>query len=207
MKQSQSDNNIEIIFVIEKPPHSRSQVPLRRIPIKEVSQIENVPLEEQKPTPSVGKLDSMNVVERNFENLISKGGDGDKVTNPKETMEKASSFKQKKQVKVVEKNPSASSQTELFTTPINAIQFNNQWHQFTSSKLRYQYLMCIEPQRLPTIFKESLDTKLFSEIITALVEGYSNENEKIYKYLTELTNIRRFSAIVMFMSNSDKNSK
>lgn len=92
--------------------------------------------------------------------------------------------------------------------PKTSVQFYNNWKTIEkNNQWKKSYLQQIDPNNLSVIFKESLSTKVFSEIINTLNENCGDNNFPVYKYLIGLSQVKRFSALTMFMSSKDKNSK
>lgn len=59
------------------------------------------------------------------------------------------------------------------------------------------------------IFKESLESDILSDILTVLCEGNDfgkNGSENAFSYLKSISDVKRFSALTMFMTSNDKQS-
>ena len=68
------------------------------------------------------------------------------------------------------------------------------------------------PQSLPTsqypaLLQQSLETDVFSDIITILLEDYVRCGRVCLSELQALTRVKRFSVALMFLSSSDKQSE
>lgn len=90
--------------------------------------------------------------------------------------------------------------------PKTAVQFYNVWKNIKKEWRKY-YLQRINTSDLKLIFKESLESKVFSEIIAVLRENSADNGLNLYNYLLGLIEVKRFSALIMFMSSKDKKSK
>ncbi|KAI4467211.1 rna polymerase ii-associated protein 3 [Holotrichia oblita] len=87
--------------------------------------------------------------------------------------------------------------------PKTAVQFYNGWKTI-KKEWRKNYLQRINTTDLKLIFKESLESKVFSEIIDILSENSTENTLNLYDYLLGLTEVKRFSALIMFMSSKNK---
>ncbi|KAK5648975.1 hypothetical protein RI129_003867 [Pyrocoelia pectoralis] len=180
-----SDNDFELVQVVKKPPHLRSRKPLRRIPIQDVDDLE-VGEDAALPWPRPGhnstliKCDDLKIVERKLESP--------------------------KNAKVDEEKPTISMSNEFnMSVPLTTIQFVSDWHQLEKCKeLQYEYLKQINPENIPSLFKESLDYDIFSGIIHTLATVFVENNSSVYLYLLKLSEVKRFSMLLMFMENSNK---
>lgn len=180
-----NDNNIEIVKPISKPPHLRSKKPLKRINITEESM---APQEIIKTTPKATlNTDELKIIENKAPETKSI------VSEPSEINDT-----QTANTETLEINPA------LFVTPTNSVQFTSRWQALKKSNLKYEFLLQIEPKSIPKIFLDALDSRLFSEIISVLLENVKKDHG-VLEYLTSFTNVRRFSTIAMFMSAGDKN--
>lgn len=65
----------------------------------------------------------------------------------------------------------------------------------------------MSPGSLPKIFKDSLETGIFSDILSILKTEFVKRQEPIFWYLKDLSDVRRFRALIMFTSNSEKQGK
>lgn len=57
---------------------------------------------------------------------------------------------------------------------------------------------------LPKIFRDSMESDIFSDILMTLKTEFMKRNEPIFSYLKDLSNVKRFRAFIMFISNSEK---
>ncbi|KAG5314107.1 RPAP3 protein, partial [Acromyrmex insinuator] len=93
---------------------------------------------------------------------------------------------------------------EMPPIPTNSVQFLINWKKYTSFDFRYRYLKQIPSGSLPKIFQDSMETDIFSGILTTLKIEFMKRKEPIFSYLKDLSNIKRFRAFIMFISNSEK---
>lgn len=61
-------------------------------------------------------------------------------------------------------------------------------------------------EQLPAIFKDALESDVFSQILEVLATEFVKANEPVYQYLNGLSNVKRFSALILFASDEDKES-
>lgn len=88
--------------------------------------------------------------------------------------------------------------------PKSSIQFCSAWKNFKSTEDKYRYLKLIDPKDIPKIFLESLDSVLFSNILEVMAKHFVENNDKMFDILNCLSQVKRFSAIVMFLNGEDK---
>ncbi|KAL1513129.1 hypothetical protein ABEB36_002589 [Hypothenemus hampei] len=96
------------------------------------------------------------------------------------------------------------SNKEELPVPKTSVQFYKAWKSLASINDKYKYLKLISPEKLPELFGESLDSKIFSEILEILVSTFIEKGDNIYGILFELTRVKRFSALTLFMEPKDK---
>ena len=91
--------------------------------------------------------------------------------------------------------------------PTSSLQFITDFRRFQQSpEVLYQYLSLVEPAKLPKLIPHSsFDAKVLMTILNILRNFYMpNKNKPIYPVLLNLTQIKRFSTIAMFLSKSEK---
>ena len=57
---------------------------------------------------------------------------------------------------------------------------------------------------MPDIFKDSMESDIFTQILTILNETFVSKNDNVFDYLESLSKVKRFRTLVLFMSSSDK---
>lgn len=183
------DDSIEIVEAIAKAPHLRSKVPLKRIQIKD---IETKPVVHSKSAPVVEKIE----IERELP------------VSRKESKKKSVSFADSKHNAISpEKAERKSEEIKQFMEPITSVQFFAQWKQFNDdTNSKYEYLRVMNPRNLKEVFKESLDSKTFGDILKTLTK-HTDDCGFIYNFLLGLTEVKRFCTLVFFMSKADKDGK
>lgn len=180
-----------IIKAIQKPPHIRSTKPLTRIPVEEMN---SAATELSVPSISPGEI---------------------KITKQLDTMSiddvKTIGQKYKKSITIENIEEQDHFEDEKITQllcPKTSVQFHQVWKQLkNSTDRRGEYLKLVKPKNIPNLFKESLESEVFSEILLTLAENISKESDETYEYLLNLSKIKRFGALTMFLSSNDKNSK
>lgn len=177
-----NDSNIQIVHPILKPPHLRSKRGLIRI---DISSEQTGPQEHKVIPKATLNTEELKVVENQPYTKINQSNKAKPTTNLQRT--------------------TATLQTsdKIPVTPTNSVQFISRWNTLSKSDLKYAFLKQIDPNAIPNIFLETLESKLFSEIITVLLENIKKE-DNILQYLVSFTHVKRFSTIAMFMSSKDK---
>lgn len=180
--RSNNETGINLVKAINKPAHLQSKKPLKRIEIQEISEFVPIQTVESLPKadkpPVFLKTDDLKVVERKSAYSVNEIKESKDHTN--------------------------NIRMEL-CTPNNSVQFYSSWRHLKQMEYKYQYLKLIKPENLPIIFKESLESSVFSEILEVLANCFIEKKEDVFSFLKYFTQIRRFSAIVMFLSDNDKN--
>ncbi|XP_012538011.2 RNA polymerase II-associated protein 3 [Monomorium pharaonis] len=171
-------DNVEIVQPIDKPPHLRSKEPLKRIPVQQADLTK--PLKKEMIATS-SKLQQVELSDIHSDNLTKKEGNT--------------------AICKLEENFSC---IEIPCVPTNAVQFLVNWKKYPSFDFRYRYLKQIPSSSLPKIFQDSMESNIFSEILTTLKTEFMRRNEPIFSYLKDLRNVKRFRAFIMFINNSEK---
>ncbi|XP_066259569.1 RNA polymerase II-associated protein 3 [Euwallacea similis] len=108
-------------------------------------------------------------------------------------------LKDTKNIKIEE-----SSQEAKLEIPKTSVQFYSMWKTLKTADNKYEYLKQIDPNEIPKLFKESLDSTVFSSILEVLSDGFIVSGDDVYGFLYHLTQVPRFSALTMFMDFKDK---
>ncbi|XP_011139128.1 RNA polymerase II-associated protein 3 isoform X2 [Harpegnathos saltator] len=172
-------DNVKILKLVGKPPHLRSKEPFKKISIQEADLTK--PFEKEINTCITVK------------ELLD--------IPPDDTVKcKESVTKSKPELgkDISENHP------EVLPIPKSAVQFLTNWRKYISSDFRYKYLKQLPSGSLPNIFQDSMESNIFSDILTVLKTKFIKRQESIFSYLKDLSNVRRFRALIMFTSNSEK---
>lgn len=62
----------------------------------------------------------------------------------------------------------------------------------------------INPEDFPGIFKESMESNLFSDILLILSTKFIENEDAVFNYLKSFEGLKRFKMLVLFMSPEDK---
>lgn len=68
----------------------------------------------------------------------------------------------------------------------------------------YNYLKKIDPCQYRKLFGESMDAEILMKMLTVFKDYYISSNEDFYPHLCNLTQVKRFSMTVMFLSRKDQ---
>lgn len=214
--------NEDIILVksINKQVHSRSQKPLKRIEIKDVGAEMKVSDHSTNAENNTKEKEIIRKSPKSSGNLYSINSDDLKIIekkNPKEEKNTSnnnliSKHNDKNAVIDLSKNiiPTIESQTiveHTWEVPKTLIQFYSIWNNLKSSKEKYKYLKLIDPQELPILFLNSLESEVFSQILEVLADNCTENKDPVANILENIANIKRFNTFVLFMTNRDKKSK
>nr|XP_023016075.1 RNA polymerase II-associated protein 3 [Leptinotarsa decemlineata] len=231
--------DIILVKPIQKPPHLRSQKPLKRISITETK---GGFTEKTIESPRSQEAVKRHVVERheNIENLNEldeqigefKKKKAEKHLEKSEQSKSTVDFKQETQTcfknedfKITERTYSASNTKDVkntvndnkkliecndrdvnLATPKNSVQFYSSWRNLKTPEEKYIYLKSVKPQELPKIFLNSLESDIFSNILEVMVNYYIINKDPVFDILNYFSEVKRFSAITMFMASEDRNN-
>ncbi|KAF7397736.1 hypothetical protein HZH68_008958 [Vespula germanica] len=174
-------DNVEIVEPIVKPPHLHSKRSMKRIVVQDAEfgiascKNETIPI---NTTDNIQQAESSNIVDK----VII---ENNSLIEPLE----------------VEKNVS----TDLPKVPKTAVQFLIDWRKNKSSQYHYHYLKQLPLNSLPKIFQDSMESDIFSEILDTLRIQFIPQKDSVYQYLKDLSQVKRFRALIMFINNAEKN--
>lgn len=191
-------DNIQLFKSVNKPLKLRSKKPLKRI------QIIDVDLESEKnylcnKSKQLLKQNKKIEVKEIVDSKNKKNKSSDIILSKPQIV-------QITEVETKEETTIGTFEDLNVAIPKTAVQFYNVWKNIKKEWRKY-YLQRINTSDLKLIFKESLESKVFSEIIAVLRENSADNGLNLYNYLLGLIEVKRFSALIMFMSSKDKKSK
>lgn len=206
---------VKLVQSIHKPPHLRSKKALKRIEIREV---DNTSIQECGKSTKTCIKGAASVENENIQiaiGLHAGGHTGDKEQTSEEICEVIDAENSKTKP-APEKANSASQNTvtellsgkeseEVPPIPNTSVQFLVAWKKVrTNPQLRYLYLKQIPGADFPKVFQDSLESSILSDIISTIKTGFLQFKEPALPYIMGLSNVRRFGALAMFMSQNDK---
>ncbi|CAK9822263.1 RNA polymerase II-associated protein 3 [Anthophora retusa] len=168
-------NDVVVIEPIEKPPHLRSKKSLTKLPVEEVE---------------------FNTFQYNNVVVYDKNE-----STPKETVNKDNLITNNSTIEVSESPEDISN---IPPVPRTAVQFIMNWKMNKSLEYKYKYLKQLPENSLPKIFQESMESDIFSEILEVLRIEFIKRKSPVFYYLKDLSEVKRFRALIMFISNSEK---
>ncbi|XP_076750206.1 RNA polymerase II-associated protein spaghetti [Xylocopa sonorina] len=174
-------DNVIIIEPIKKPPHLRSKKSLTKIPVEEV--------------------DFNTIYYKHDDHALN--SKSEQFKEKEKVSENSNSMKDNNCIKVSE--PLENISIIIPPVPKTAVQFVMNWKN-KSSEFRYKYLKQLPVNSLPTIFQDSMDSDIFSEILEVLRIEFLKNKDVIFQYLKDLSQVKRFKTLIMFTSKSDKES-
>ncbi|KAK7864304.1 hypothetical protein R5R35_009559 [Gryllus longicercus] len=199
----------EDIVPVKKPPHLRSKRPLRVVPVQEVETIGDLLKKNSKPKEMPDNSPRPKIVELESEATVTESVTvTEQISLPTSSAPaiKASVMKETKHQDTKSSElQTLNNKVDLPPVPKTSVQFLVSWKIVRyNSELRHQFLKQIPGNEFPQIFQESLESREFSEIITTLATEFLEKNDPVYPYLKGLSEVKRFSALVMFMSKTEK---
>lgn len=224
------DENYSIVKPIDLPAHQRSKEAMRRITIKKVDFENNILSESRVENNS---KDNEKIVVKNKVNVKDKqiSEIDNSLKNMKKLKEKKKKNVIEKpktpKIEVLDENPKKIENVEIITkkpeekikkrpiieiissedvppAPKTAVQFLTEWKRNKCLKFRFSYLTQIPPKTIPTLFKESMESNVFEEIIIVLKEEFIPHKKNIFDYLEQLSNVQRFRTLIMFVERKTK---
>ncbi|XP_014238440.1 RNA polymerase II-associated protein 3 [Trichogramma pretiosum] len=214
-------DDVSIIQPLVKPPVQKKQT-MQRIPVTALTENESIFKDvEKNSVPRVNNIEEDLAVKKTDNTKASSiieeikdvnksqikevknfNMEKTKITSNVENMERT---KVTLNVENMEKPPEVNVTLEsTLVVPKTAISFLIAWRKNTSIDFRYEYLKLIIPKNLPEIFKDSMESNIFSDIIIVLNTKFVPNNDKVYEFLFYLSKIKRFRALVLFMTQSEK---
>ncbi|XP_012273418.1 RNA polymerase II-associated protein 3 [Orussus abietinus] len=174
--------NVAVVNPTVKPPHQRSKMLLRRIPVREIDfdvlSSKCVSRCNVKKT-CVQKIKLDTLIEDRKDDITSR-----------ETCTRLTGL--------------ADDDYKVPPVPKTAIQFIVDWKENKYPEYRYKYLQQIPAGNIHLIFQDSMDSEIFSEIIEILKTEFIKRCKPVFAYLKDLSQLKRFRTLVMFMSHVDK---
>nr|CAH7745186.1 unnamed protein product [Callosobruchus chinensis] len=214
-----------LVKPVNKPPHLRSQKPLKRIEIIELdsSQPKSEHLgsgEPYKKNVAFGEFHMERDMEwaeaeikKRFKEIRDNNeGEGEYILELRRKVAeidaknktKTENSKEDKNASNVDKKTTTGTLNMNFVTPKSSVQFNLTWKNITDMDHKYIYLKSIDPKLLPKIFLDSLDSNVFSDILEVLAQYFIANKDDVWDILESMTHVKRFSTLTMFMSFDDK---
>ncbi|XP_050306192.1 RNA polymerase II-associated protein 3 [Anthonomus grandis grandis] len=222
------------VKAVKKPAHLRSKTPLLRIEItetdllnkpeepepfnKRVVEHKQVTFQEEhvefgagdpafKKTTSAFKKDREKV--NNSESKVEPNQnawpkvDSAMISMTSDDLKIVENIKQK-ETKNNENNEIIKNSKE-FIPPKTSVQFYSVWRTLKLPEEKCKFLKTIDPKELPNIFREAMESKVFSDILEVLSMSCTENFDETFEFLKQLTRVKRFSALTMFMESKDKN--
>ncbi|CAK1550233.1 unnamed protein product [Leptosia nina] len=187
--------NITVIKTVKKPPHLRSKRALKHITIKEI------PLGCTVPKPKIIEIDNLAQGDTNNNSDTKKDIDlsakGDCIQD---------NITEKVGGNLVHGVGHKVPPIDKMVAPVNSVQFMNEWKYLRGAdEARSDYLSIIDPKKIPAIFANALESDVLSELLRTLYE-YKDKFTLggVGAYLQAFANVKRFSALAMFLTDNDK---
>lgn len=173
-------DNVAIVEPIKKPPHLQSKKQMKRI---EVQDAEFEIIKCKKENNQVSNAKDIQQIKQS--NIVD-----NKIIDEKNTLNQSCKIEE--------------VEIDIPSVPKTAVQFLMDWRRNKSSKYHYQYLKQLPLNSLPNIFQDSMESDIFSEILNTLKVEFIPRKEQVYHYIKDLTKVKRFRALIMFISNAEK---
>ncbi|KAI9317232.1 hypothetical protein BX666DRAFT_1943668 [Dichotomocladium elegans] len=95
-----------------------------------------------------------------------------------------------------------------FNIPKTNLEFERDWKacRYRGADVLYQYFQSIPPSAYGSLFRSSLESDQFEQMVDLLESHYTKEksNQDIFNVLQGLTQVSRFDMLVMFMGSKQK---
>lgn len=100
-------------------------------------------------------------------------------------------------------SPSVSPRS--LPVPQTSFQFQKDYKSVKSNlEAFYHYLKKIDPCQYQKLFGEAMEAEILMKMLTVFKDYYISSNEDFYPHLCNLTQVKRFSMTVMFLSRKDQ---
>ncbi|XP_076637274.1 RNA polymerase II-associated protein spaghetti [Colletes latitarsis] len=119
-------------------------------------------------------------------------------------LKKISAHEKSKNESSIKDSKSVENTNNIPPVPKTAVQFVTNWKTNKSSEFRYKYLKQLPENSLSKIFQDSMESDIFSDILEVLWVEFIKRKESIFSYLKDLSEVKRFRALIMFISNNEK---
>ncbi|KAG1140648.1 hypothetical protein G6F37_006414 [Rhizopus arrhizus] len=131
----------------------------------------------------------------------------DKALEPTTETDKDSSNKKEANITQVKAVPIITKPFN-FSVPRTNFEFERDWKtcKARGNDVLYQYFQSIPPSSFSSLFKSSLESKYFEDMIHILATKYSENKtaEDIFNVLENLSRVRRLDMLVMFLSKKQE---
>lgn len=188
-----------VIGHVQKPPHLRSRKPVQRIDINDISD---------------SNIDDTGKLVATFKRHLQKDKQQDVTEGEKcshcllPESKQSTPVKLRSNVTVTSIDPcvnNVQSSLEVPPPPKSSIQFQMHWNKIRNKpNMCYHYLKQINGLDFPVIFKESLESDIFSSVLAVLSTEFTRNGTAVIQYLLGLTKVRRFNTLTLFMTDNDK---
>ncbi|CAH0590544.1 unnamed protein product [Chrysodeixis includens] len=191
--------SVMVIKPVKKPPHLRSKRPLKSIPIQEIQLGKTTP--EKPPT----RLKIIEIDEQTQTHGDSNNNDSNKIADAPKNTKGEGDVASPESVKLVTDGVVKEKDAKTLVPPTNSVQFMSEWKYLKGQwDARCEYLSIIEPSKIPSIFANALESDVLSDVLRILHDNTPRFAGRVAAYLAQLSNVKRFSALAMFLSPSDK---
>ncbi|XP_045777186.1 RNA polymerase II-associated protein 3-like isoform X1 [Maniola jurtina] len=201
--------DVTVIKPVKKPPHLRSKRALKHVPIQEIllgrtivekpaTRLKIIEIEDNQAHGDSNNNDSNKISQKSDIHYDHDIGHGDQSVGHADKSEVNNEF-----AKVSDLSEKVVAN---MVPPVNSVQFILEWKGLRGNDAaRSDYLSIIEPSKLPSIFENALESDVLSEVLQTLHNNRDKFKDKtIGEYLKNLCRVKRFSALAMFLSNTDK---
>lgn len=178
-----------------------------------------VRIADKNEDPLKSAFEEISVADSKLSNSDEKKDQNEKDANSSETLPSNSENEESENVNVSE-----------LPIPKTSMQFTSTWDKLNSPESQYLYLKVsllytaskfvylskiynffflqkIRGEDLPQIFKEALESYIFSEILEILSTEFVKNSQPVYHYLLGFSNVKRIKALLLFASEEDNASK
>jgi len=219
--KDEDSSDPSLVFPIFKPPHQRSKKPLRRIEISEVGFEEEQKFEAKSEKVDPGKMEAKPKITEvgptvPLEKSICDENDASK--DEVKPVTKSKGFTRKVEEEIVAELKELPAKVtggaaggelgDIPKIPKGYSQFVVDWRSCSHVDQRMRYLDQFKIRDYKLVFKNSLDSKHFSEILSTLEQGQKSgfiEKDKTGDHLEGLSQLPRISPIAMFMDKKEQN--
>jgi len=190
---------INITAPLQKPVHLRSKKPMKRIPVVEVNDGNVLPVTSASTVAPLASVTSQTAA-----TALPPLSPALTPSEPTALPLVSTVSPALTPLGTVSPALTPSEPTTIPAIPTSYFQFNADFRKLRAfpDKL-YQYLKQIPPSSYPKLFQHSLESEMFSAVLTIYKDFYTKNGEDVLTALDWLSETKRFGTLLLFRSKQD----
>merc|ERR1712013_241273 len=215
VKMASSDGIENAVQPIQKPIHLRSQKPMTRVPIEDVSSVRDFDIISEKAQTSQEKksfrmpvvdIESMDTSENKPSPLLEGDKQADCVKEVKTGSQSKGFCKKVEKEIALDMSRVDLGVADTPCVPKSSSRFLQDWRRLRTVVNRSKYLRQFKEEDYRVVFKNSLEGALLEEMVMVLEQlvNRGDNPEIIIRQVRGLANLPRITAVAMFMSRESQ---